>query len=194
MKLIFSCTTGRSGSGYLAELFRTNFNDPIVFHELLYYGAHGRDTPDVSHNTIFNAYGNEAPIQQFWKTKMERIEEFSADTYIETCHMLMKAGMFENLSELANEHELHFIILKRDPLKTIKSLRQRLDFMDIGNQWLWYLDPEYPRNMVQSFTNLESDIYAKYYWYVSEVMTRAYYYQLKYQNQPNINFHEYDIS
>src|ERR1700674_19694 len=97
---IFTMTTGRSGTQYLAELLGHNLPDAECHHEFLQWDSFGVDTPDVSHMCLFNSKGNIEKVVAFWDQKLKRIAATPHRFYVETSHMLMKAGLVENLSSL----------------------------------------------------------------------------------------------
>lgn len=194
MKLIFTLTPGRTGSTYLAALLNQNLEHALVHHEILNYQAFGLDTPDISHLHQFNAIGNTPHVQQFWQRKFKRILEGDYATYAETSHILMKAGLVDNAIQLLKDHEVHFIILKRDLFKTLVSYHARHDFENVGNQWMWYLDPNYPRKLSPCHLYENNVIQSIRFWYVQEVMARAYYYHMMCQQFPHLHFHEVELT
>src|SRR5689334_3546706 len=119
MKLIFTLTPGRTGTAYLSELLKWNLSDAEVHHEIQTYTSFGECTPDISQLHAFNVFGNTPAVQQFWRRKFDKILASGKPVYAETSHLLMKAGLVENMAELAKDHDVHFVILKRDTMKTI---------------------------------------------------------------------------
>ncbi|GAH10138.1 unnamed protein product, partial [marine sediment metagenome] len=81
-QFVFTITTGRSGTAYLAELLRLNTASCEAHHELLGFEAFGVDTPDVSHLTLFNSQGNIKKIQAFWAQKLSRIQQCTKEYYV----------------------------------------------------------------------------------------------------------------
>ncbi len=130
---LFTVTTGRSGTAYLAELLRANLPQAEVHHEILRYDAWGVDTPDLSDLAQFNAFGSTAKVQDFWRQKLGRIAAKPVAFYAETSHILAKAGLIENLAPLAARAQVVIILLRRDLLKTISSFQARGDFLNKGN-------------------------------------------------------------
>jgi len=193
MKLVFTLTAGRTGTKYLAELLKANLPDVEAHHEILGYDSFGVDTPEISHSTLFNSRGNVPQVQEFWRQKIERILGCGKSWYVETSHVLMKAGLVENVTRLAKEAEVHFIILKRDYFQTLVSYHNRMDFLNIGNQWLWYLDPNYPRNLLDPSEYRQHGLHGIRLWYLNEIFTRAYLYKAQCEHLPNVRFHEFDI-
>jgi hypothetical protein len=171
-----------------------NLPNARVFHEILSYGSFGFDAPDVSHLHAFNARGNTPHVQEFWRRKLERIEACDRPTYAETSHVLMKAGLVENLAELAGAHEVHFIVLQRDIVETLVSYRNRFDFTNAGNMWLWYLDPGYPRNKVDPKPFLRHGVPGIRLWYIYEIRSRAALYRQAHAGRPNWHFHDADLA
>jgi hypothetical protein len=194
MKLIFSLTCGRTGTAFLASLLESNLQGARVCHEILSYGSFGLDTPDISHLQAFNVHGNTAEVKEFWRRKLQRIEAWDGPVYAETSHVLMKAGLVENLAELARAHEVHFVILERDILRTLVSYRNRSDFTNYGNMWMWYLDPGYPRNMVDARSFLDHGVLGIRLWYICEIRWRSAFYKHEFSRLPNFHFHRFDIA
>src|SRR6266849_1968222 len=95
---VFTMTTGRSGTAYLAGLLAANLPDVESHHELLGWDQFGVNTPDLSHMTLFNSQGNIETVRSFWRQKLARIAAAPSRFYVETSHLLMKAGLVENLA------------------------------------------------------------------------------------------------
>ena len=190
---VFTLTTGRSGTLYLAELLAKNLPDAECYHEIFGWDRFGVDTPDVSHMTLFNSQGNVEKVQAFWASKLTRVAATPRQFYVETSHLLMKAGLIENLAPLTAKGTVHLIALERDVLATMVSFRQRLDFLHKGNQWLWYLDPDYPKNLVPSSDLVEAGINGVVLWYILEIRARAAHYEKRVAGIPNIVFHRFKL-
>jgi hypothetical protein len=186
---VFTLTPGRTGTAYLANLLRANLSDAEVHHEILGFDAFGIDTPDVSHMTQFNARGNTEHVRAFWQQKLERIAATPGRHYVETSHLLMKAGLVENLAPLLDVGIVDLIVLRRNMLDTVVSYRNRFDFLNKGNMWLWYLDPAYPRKIVDSSGIGELGWDGVCLWYLCEITARAEYYRLLFGNEARIRFH-----
>ena len=193
MKFIFTLTAGRTGTAYLCSLFKENLSDAEVHHELIDYTKFGVDTPDLSHFTLFNSIGNTEKVKDFWKQKFDRIKRKQCSCYVETSHLLMKAGLVENLYNITNHGHVHLIALKRDFLKTVISYRDRYDFSNLGNMWLWYLDYQYPRNLVNPQTFAELDRDGIRLWYLFEIQQRVNFYKEYLKDQKNVSVHEVAI-
>lgn len=186
-------TTGRSGTLYLAELLEQNLPEAECYHEILGWDRFGVDTPDVSHMTLFNSQGNVEKVQAFWRSKLARIAATPRRFYVETSHLLMKAGLIENLAPLTAKGTVHLVALERDPYATILSFRNRLDFTNLGNVWLWYLDPAYPKNLVSSTEWVAAGINGLCLWYILEIRARAAYYEKLAAKQSRIVVHHFSL-
>lgn len=192
---LFTITPGHTGTMYLASLLQTNIAAAKVYHEMLGYGSFGVHTPDVSHLTLFNSQGNVAKVQQFWHQKLARIAaDTSVSFYGETSHMLAKSGLMENLYRLFSHGNINIICLKRDTSKVMGSLIKRFDFLNKGNMWLWHLDPDYPRKILNPQPFKQFGINGIRLWYVYEMYTRAEYYKLLFTNQGPVKFIDVDIA
>jgi hypothetical protein len=190
---VFTLTTGRSGTKYLASLLELNLPDAECHHEIHGWDRFGVDTPDLSHMTLFNSQGNVEKVQAFWKSKLGRIASKQSRFYVETSHLLMKGGLVENLAPLTEAGTVHLIALERDPYATIVSFRNRFDFLDMANRWLWYLDPEYPRNLIASRDLVAHGVNGICLWYILEVRARAARYEATLSGLPRIVFHRIDL-
>jgi hypothetical protein len=190
---VFTMTTGRSGTKYLSQLLHQNLPDAECHHEITGWGRFGVDTPDISHMTLFNSQGNVEKVRTFWESKLQRIAAKPRAYYVETSHVLMKAGLVENLAPLTAQGTVHFIALERDPYATIVSFRNRCDFWDKANWWLWYLDPEYPRNLVPSQDLFAQGINGLCLWYILEIRARAARYESLLVREPRILIHHFRL-
>jgi len=192
-RFIFTLTPGRTGTAYLAELLRANLIDAEVHHEILGYDAFGIDSPDVSHLNQFNARGNTPHIQAFWRRKLGRIKVKPVKYYVETSHVLMKAGLVENIEPLREVGAVDLIVLNRNMFDTVISYRNRFDLINKGNMWLWYLDPDYPRNIIDSSALQKLGLNGICLWYICEITARAEYYRLLLKDDPLVNFHDLQL-
>ena len=191
---VFTMTTGRSGTQYLTELLRQNLPDAECHHEILDWDRFGVDMPDLSHMMLFNAYGNIEKVQEFWRQKLVRIAATQRRFYVETSHMLMKAGLIENLAPLTAAGRVHLVILERDPYATIVSFLNRSDFTSHGNQWIWYLDPRYPKNIVNGLPAMErGGLSGVCLWYIAEIRVRAAYYAKLLAGNGNVVVHRFTL-
>src|SRR5689334_14667760 len=110
-QFIFTMTTGRSGTEFLTELLAANLPDADSNHEFRGWGDFGLRTPDVSHMTLFNSQGNVEKVQGFWRDKLSIVLGGQSRFYVETAHMLMKAGLVENIAPLTGAGHVHLIDL-----------------------------------------------------------------------------------
>lgn len=189
-KYLFSLTQGRTGTHYLTKLFSSNFPEAEVHHEILGWDRFGVDTPDISHMTIFNSQGNTQKIQDFWKQKLDRIIRTEAMFYAETSHVLMKAGLVENISSLLLSGEVHFVCLTRDIVKTIVSYLKGSHFDNRGMWWMWYLDPEYPKKILSFTPFRQFGTEGVCLWYIYEIQARIDYYKLLFKDIRGVFFHD----
>lgn len=191
MKLIFTMSAGRTGTGYLAELLRCNLpSGALVAHEQVDWRAFGTRSPDLSHQLQFNHEGFSPYVAAFWEQKLGQIYSFGRDVYAETSHVLMKAGLVEALRRYATDHEVHLVWLRRDHLPTLTSYHRRGDFTNLGNRYMWYLDPTYVRNLVKPDPFLQFGVFGQRLWYLLEVEARASYYRALLDDDPRITVHE----
>ena len=192
-RFIFTITTGRSGTNFLAELLALNLGDAQVHHEQLAYSDWGVNSPEVSHLTTFNHIGNGSHPREFWRQKFARIKALDVRYFAEMSHILAKAGLLENLDQLQGAGKTHLIYLKRDIAKTVISFINRADFLNKGNMWLWYLDPDYPNIIVSPEPLRRFGQIGSALWYVIEMRVRAEYYRLLLAERAGVIFHEVDM-
>lgn len=171
MKFIFTVTTGRSGTAYLAELIARNREDCFCTHEILDPQAWGLLTPEVSQMMAYN-HQKENPITDaFWKIKAQwTASNIEQSVYVETSHVLAKAGLVENLHRFRAFGEVILIFLHRSKEAVVESMYRRGDYACIGNMWLWLLDPKYPNNILEPKDLSRRGLCS---WYVDEMEARA---------------------
>lgn len=192
-QLVYTVTSGRSGTVFLTALLKANFppENSQVFHERTGFPNFGVHTPDASHATAFNSVGNAPNVRLFFRQKLERDLDEPVDCHVEVSHFLCKAGLVENLPLVSDRAEIHLIALQRDPFKTAWSFINRFDFFNSGFTWLFSLDPRYRNLIVPSAPFLEHGMFGSAIWYVAEMKARtAYYRELVREEMPEIHFHD----
>lgn len=191
-KFVYTITTGRSGTAYLAELVARNVPDAAVFHERVNYDSFGVHTPDVSHLMLFNTLGNVRRVRTFWRVKLAADRGSPRPWYVESSHMLAKAGLVENLRLLHDQGgQTHLVILRRRTSDIVGSLLERGDFRFLGGHtWLHWLDPRYRNRILDSRPFVEHGELGIALWYVMEIAVRAEYYKLLLAGQPGVHVHE----
>lgn len=197
-KFIFTLTTGRSGTAYLASLLNKFIPQADVFHEHIGYDKIGFLTPDISTLVAFNNRGFDSLVKDFWEQKWMFIEQNDSDIYVETSHQLMKAGLVEYCYELLGDNkelEFHFIQLERDMTDTVISHLSRNDFTRPENMWLWYLDPDYSNNLINADPFLENHpvLLGRTIWYQFETRLRSRVYAKIYENTDGMFFHNVQL-
>ena len=193
-RFVFTITTGRSGTTYLAELLARNVPDSRVWHERTSFQSFGVDTPDLSHFTLFNSVGNVRKVQGFWRRKFIRDRKTDRKVHGEASHLLAKAGLLENIDLLTNNGAtVDVVILKRDVADTVWSFYNRFDFVNNGLAWAFYLDTAYPNVIVNSEPFVGHGAAGRALWYVVEMRVRAAYYRQLMSDIPGLRFHETDL-
>ena len=187
-QLVFTLTTGRSGTAYLAELLELNTRNTEVHHERVSFEGMGVTSPDASTAMLFNSIGNCAAVQDFWRRKFATVRHGTTPVYIETSHFLAKAGLLENLPALMPGVRVDIVVLSRDTVATAESLANRFDFVNSGFTWLLNLDPHYPRNVVPFDDYAQFGVIGRCVWYCHEMAARTYCYKILFKNDPNIRF------
>lgn len=174
---IFTLTAGRTGTAWLAEFLGQNLKVPSI-HEPLEIEDMGVHMPETGLIRSFNTYGNDQRVQSFWHKKFSLIIENEA--YIETNHVLGKCGLIENLMNFQERDGVFVICLTRDLVTQCASYIIRNDFRNSTIYWQWYLDPEYPRNLVDPTPFSRFDHYGTAIWYCFEMAVRQEYYRQKF--------------
>jgi hypothetical protein len=187
-KFLFTITPGHTGTTWLAQVLSAHLPDSRVFHEILGYDRFGVDTPDLSHMTLFNSQGNVAKVRDFWRQKAARIIAEPSTWYGETSHLLAKCGLLENIELFTDVGEVYVLCLERELADLVKSMRQRHDMINKGNQWLWHLDPDYPRKLVARGFFEPHGVDGTRLWYACEMRARAAYYRQLLEQHPRVHF------
>jgi len=191
---IFSVSTGRSGTAYLAKLLAANLPDAEIHHERTGYQNFGVHTPDASHFTLFNSLGNVKNVQDYWAQKLSRIARANKQFYGEASHFNAKAGLLENLHRLGGSGHTHMVFLDRDPFKVLWSYHNRFDFANVGFTWLFSLDPNYPNKIIPSAEHQQYGSAGIALWYIQEMQARGEYYRRLLQGNPNVTIHHHDLN
>tara|TARA_B100000676_G_scaffold283271_1_gene309876 strand:+ start:9763 stop:10599 length:837 start_codon:yes stop_codon:yes gene_type:complete len=193
-RFVFTITTGRSGTAYLAELFKQNLTDAAVWHERTGFTTFGVDAPDLSHFTLFNSRGNVSRVNEFWRGKFDRDLQTPTTIHAETSHLLAKAGLLENIEMLlAKGGQIEVVVLKRDVFDTLWSFYNRFDFVKNGLAWAFYLDAAYPNVIFDSEPFLEHGAAGKALWYIFEMRARGTDDRRLLDDQHGVRFHEANL-
>jgi hypothetical protein len=190
---VFTLTAGRTGTKWLAAMLGASLPDCTAHHEILGYDRFGLDAPDLSHLTLFNSTGLCDAVREFWERKFARVRTATTPWYVETSHQLMKAGLVEHL-DLLRGGGIHLIILTRDIVDTVLSYTQRGDFNNVGNQWLWYLDPDYPQNILDPTPFKAHGVLGVRVWYWLEITARQGYYTELVADRSDVTVHRCDLA
>lgn len=170
---IFTLTAGRTGTAWLASFLGLNQVGTVI-HEPLGIGDFGTRMPEIRILREFNAFGNTATVQAFWRRKLQEIAPL--DFYAETNHTLGKCGLIENLCLSGLRRESTVIVLRRDLARQCASYVQRGDFRNITIAWQWYLHPSYPLKSVNPEVLLQMGEVGLALWYCFEMAVRQEFY------------------
>lgn len=189
--LVFSVTAGRTGTAFLAELLGANLAGVEAHHERMSWEAFGLHQPGPAISMRFNGLGWTDEVASFWRGKARGVLASPAAVYAETSHLLFKSGLIESLPTWAADRPVHLVHLTRARRPTVESFRKRFDFLTRGNRWMWYLDPEYPRNLVGFAEGLrQHGVDGMIVWYLLEVAVRAAVYRRVTADWPFVRWHE----
>ncbi|SDG14541.1 hypothetical protein SAMN05216241_1065 [Limimonas halophila] len=185
--LVFTITTGRSGTVFLTELLARNVSNARVYHEHQQWWSHGVDTPDHSDMMHFNNAGVTRKIRTFWARKFERVLAEPGEVYVEPSHYLAKAGLVENLDLLPSDVGVKIVFLKRDIRKTGLSLFNLREFENPASAWVW-LPPASQNCIIPSKKFRQFGRAGTILWYVSEMRARGGYYREYIANNHSCDF------
>lgn len=158
-RLIFTVTTGRSGTYYLSRLIDTSF-EALSFHE-----------PDPAFQSVMREVQHDPSVAyRFWtEQKLPHIHSLEGDIYVETSHVFSK-GFLQPLLNTGIVPDLFLLI--RDKREVARSLYQ-IDTIpartQLGNTWL--LCPDDPDVVTIPDWQQLSD-YQLCYWYCLETERR----------------------
>lgn len=158
-RLIFTVTTGRSGTGLLSTQLK-HVTGATVHHEA---------TPNFA-DVMRSAQNDPLVAKKFWlNDKLPAIQGTPSSVYIETSHLFCK-GFLEPLLHLGVIPEL--ILLRRphrDVAKSLTSLRTIPARTENGCRYL--LSPDDP-NVIQLSSWTQLSDYQLCYWYCLEIERR----------------------
>lgn len=163
-RLIFTITTGRSGTGHLAEVLR-DIPDVQSYHE-----------PEPRFSDVMRSVQKDKTVAvKFWiNKKLPQIAKETASIYIETSHLFCK-GFIEPLLDMGIIPDL--ITLSRPERDVAKSMLRLGTIPGRTEKGLkYYLSPADPG--VLSLPNWQSlHDYQLCYWYCLEIKRRSEYYE-----------------
>lgn len=163
-RLIFTVTTGRSGTGFLCHILQ-DIEDVLCLHEPR------PDFAEVMRESIADPRIAEAFLVQ---RKLPFIRSVAARTYIETSHLVCK-GFIEPLITIGLYPDL--ILLHRDKVDVATSLFRihAVPARTLGGQ-RFLLSPDDPGVLpIRDWQSLPD--WALCYWYCLEIERRMCYYQ-----------------
>lgn len=171
---IFTLTSGRTGTAWLAQLLEHNLGTPMI-HEPLEIEDFGKRMPDIAIMRRFNTHGFSDPVRAFWQRKLASL----GPRHIETNHTLCKCGLIETLADSPLADTTKVIVLRRNLLEQCTSYMLRNDFTNITLVWQWFLSWDYPNVIVNPHMFASAGPMGEALWYSLEMAARqAYYVQL----------------
>lgn len=180
-RLLFTVTTGRSGTEYLAQCLS------------LFAAVEARHEPRPRFSTAFRAVVTAPAVaREFWeREKLPKIERGSSAIYAETSHFFCK-GFAESLVDLGRVPEL--LHLRRAPRATARSLWQLESIPGRSLRGVrYYLSPWDPNHLPVSEALARSwNDYQLCFWYCLEIEARAR--VLRERLEPRgVRFHEVEL-
>ena len=192
MKVVFTMTAGRTGTRSLAGLLAANLPGAHVHHEQLISGPRATHTPSVPVLLEFNESGNTALVRRFWAEKAAQIRAEPAHSWVETSHLLMKAGLVENLDQF-DGHEVHLVALKRARGSLLRSYLRLEDFTRVGNRQMWYLDELGRKNLLAVPPEWRQGALGLALWYILEVECRVALYKRQLASRAGVTVHTLSV-
>jgi hypothetical protein len=170
-KVIFTATTGRSGTMTLAKLFAT-VPGCVAMHE----------APPIMNGPVLEAanYGNPALIERVYR-QIKSINILRASIghryYFEANHLFVKTFIQQAIQDFGDR--LAVIHLVRPAIEVATSIYRLRDYPGTASGNYWWLDYKAPSNLIQIAHELESDAefshpFYKALWYWHEVEARIY--------------------
>jgi hypothetical protein len=145
MITIFAMASERSGTKYLAELFKHNIKKCVSKHEPFFFDMFGKSIYWYQQNEI-------EKIRRLFKLKKLIIDSYRADVYVETSHAFLKS-----FAEVAMEFypDMKLIHVFRNPLESAKSQ---------FNRPVWVGEPEQQsyRNPLYTYRDKNKKMYLKW--------------------------------
>jgi hypothetical protein len=168
-RVIFTATTGRSGTLTLAKLFST-VPACIAMHE----------APPIMNGPVLEAanFGNVALLERVYR-QIKSINILRASIgyryYMEANHLFVKTFIQQAVQDFGDR--LAVIHLVRDPIEVATSIFQLQDYPGTERGNYWWLDYRAPSNLIQIADVLDStgDFSHGFYralWYWHEVEAR----------------------
>ena len=170
-KVIFTATTGRSGTMTLAKLFAT-VPGCVAMHE----------APPIMNGPVLEAanYGNPALIERVYR-QIKSINILRASIghryYFEANHLFVKTFIQQAVHDFGDR--LAVIHLVRPAIEVATSIYRLQDYPGTESGNYWWLDYKAPSNLIQLAHELDSDAefshpFYKALWYWHEVEARIY--------------------
>jgi len=145
MKKIFVLANARSGTKFLADLFKNNIKSCISKHESF---------PDMFGKPIYWYYqGKTDEIRKLFQFKKNKIDRYKQDIYLETNHAFLKS-----FCDVAMEFypDMKLIHLIRNPIKVAKSESNKHFLHDKTHiPFQYYKDNEGTKHFRWALTGLE---------------------------------------
>lgn len=192
--LVYTISTGRSGTSFLSKFLSANLPGAEVHHERTRWDQMGVVTPEASHFMTFNNAGNVPRIAAFWKNRLAMDAASKAGIFVETSHFGARAGLIENLAARPAGTRAVVIAQSRDVGPTLWSLHNRCDFRNHGFTWLFTLDSRYRNVIVTSKPFQAFGMMGSALWYVIEMQVRACYYQRLLSQMEGVDLVSLDLS
>jgi hypothetical protein len=145
MVIIFAMASERSGTKYLAELFKYNIKKCVSKHEPFFFDMFGKPIYWYQQNEI-------QKIRRLFKLKKLIIDSYHADVYVEMSHAFLKS-----FAEVAMEFypNMKLIHVLRNPLESAKSQ---------FNRPVWIGEPEQQsyRSPLYTYRDKNKKMYLKW--------------------------------
>jgi hypothetical protein len=161
---IFVASTGRAGTLFVSEVFRSLTGIPS-FHEIQPYCI-GKVCEEINNHVRLSK-----STKQFLHEKVAQVKNYSkAGNYMESSSMFIKS--YAELM-LDSFDDVYCIYLYRNPLEVLQSWANKCEQKELD----WFLQSHWPKNIFS--TEKKLPFYENVLWQCFEVRER--YYSLKYR-------------
>jgi hypothetical protein len=130
----------------------------------------------------FNTHKINDVVKKFWEYKFATLPKH--EDYFESNHTLSKAGLVEALSKYDDAPPATFVLLRRNHVDLMLSHLLLQAWAHKTNVWQWFLDFNYPLNIVDPKPFIElNEILGVLAWYIVEMEIRQECYRIAFSSK-----------
>lgn len=188
--LVFTATTGRSGTLSLARIFAA-MDNCVSFHE---------PHPDMHGSALINADADSDPYVDFLYRNVKSVNirrsANGAKYYFESNHMFIKNFHKQVIEDFPGKVKV--VHVRRDPVKVANSIYAIGNYPGTSEGNQWWLDPRGMANRIKLCDMLENDPeyrhpFYRCLWYWYEMESRIHEFKSRYPSVPTVFFRTDDI-